>query len=237
MSFFSKDLESLTSSKIDPEKEYSPNFTLDLALEIPLPLSRKTTSGDIQTSSQSHPQGQKLQDISRRSDAKLRPGFQVPGYHGSSQNASQPEMALNFDTMRQPAFPPPAATLTQPRVPFSQPTFNHVSQPTFSQHPVRITRPQASYFQPRPGRFIRPVGIHRPQASYLQHQGTFIRPPASHFQSAATLHRPQVPFGQMASHSQSSFFTRPSASNSQPTAKYERPAWVSKEIEKPKPRG
>ncbi len=213
-------------SNSDPEKDVSPNFTLDLALEIPLPLSRKSTSSDIQPSTQSRSQGYS-QAYSQ--GQKLRPGIQVPGSHTSSQNASQPEMAVNFVTMGKPGLPPPAAALTQPRLPFSQPTTGPLNQ--FSQHmPATITRPQ-SYFQPIPGRFI------RPHASYLQHQATLARPPASYFHTTASLQRPQVSYGPMASNSQSSFFTRPTASNSQPTAKYERPSWVSKELEKPKPRG
>ncbi len=183
-------------SNSDPEKDVSPNFTLDLALEIPLPLSRKTTSGDIQNSSQSRSQGYS-QGYSQ--GQKLQPGIQVPGFHMSSQNVSQTGMAFNFETMRKPGLPPPAATLTQPRVPFSQPpaTYNQ-----FSQHiPATITRPQ-SYFQPIARRFIRPL------ATYLQHQATLARLPASCFQTTASLQCPQV--GPMASHSQSN----------QPTAKY-----------------
>jgi len=196
MSFFSKDFESLTS-KIDPDKEYPPNFTLDLALEIPLPLSRKRTPGHIQTSSQAqsqgysqgYSQGQKVQDTSSQPDLNIRSGF-----HETSQNASsQPEMAFNFDTIRRMAFPPLPATLIPPRAPFTQSTFDQFSQPSGT-----ISRPQAMYIQPRPGGFIRPVGIHRPQTSYLQHQATFTtRPPASYFQPAALLRHRQVGTSQL----------------------------------------
>jgi hypothetical protein len=187
MSFFSKDFESLTS-KIDPDKEYPPNFTLDLALEIPLPLSRKRTPGHIQTSSQGYSQGQKVQDTSSQPDLNIRSGF-----HETSQNASsQPEMAFNFDSMRKPAFPPPPTALIPPRAPFTQSTFNQFSQPSGT-----LSRPQAMYIQPRPGGFIRPVGIHRPQTSYLQHQATFTRPPASYFQPAAPLRHRQVGTSQL----------------------------------------